>query len=38
MENTKKVVAEFKESVNAEIRKQEKLDKVEERDFIREEL
>jgi len=38
LENTKEVVAEFKERVNAEVRKQEKLNMVEKRDLRRKEL
>ena len=38
MENIKKVVVEFKRRVNTEVRKQEKIDRVEERDFRRGEL
>ena len=38
LENMKKVVAEFKERINAEVRQQEKLDMTEERDFKRGEL
>ena len=38
MENTKEVVAEFEERVNAEVRRQEKLERTEERDLKREEL
>ena len=38
LENVKEVVAEFKEKVNTKIRRQEKLDIVEERDFRRGEL
>jgi len=38
LENTKKVVVEFEKRMNAEVRKQEKLDMVEEKDFRREEL
>ena len=38
MENVKEIIAEFKKRVNAEIRRQEKLDIAEERDFKREEL
>jgi len=38
LKNTKKVVTEFKRRVYAEVRKQEKLDIVKERDFRREEL
>ena len=33
MKNAKEVVAEFEEKINAEVRQQEKLDIVEERDF-----
>ena len=36
--NAKKVLEEFEERINAEIRKQEKLDRTEERDFRRGEL
>jgi len=38
LENTKDVVAEFEERMSIEIRRQEKLDKIEERDFRRGEL
>ena len=38
LENVKEVVAEFKEKVNTKIRRQEKLNIVEERDFRRGEL
>ena len=38
LENAKKVVVEFKERMNIEVRRQKKLDMVEERDFRREEL
>ena len=38
LENVKEVVVEFKEKVNTKIRRQEKLDIVEERDFRRGEL
>ena len=38
LENTKEVVAEFEERVNAEVRKQEKLNMTEKRDFRRGEL
>ena len=38
LENTKKVVAEFKKRMNTEVRWQEKLDTAEERDFKREKL
>ena len=38
LENTKEVVAEFERRVNVEVRWQEKLDIVEERDSRREEL
>ena len=38
MENAKEVVAEFEERINAEVRRQEKLDAVKERDFKREKL
>jgi len=38
LENAKEIVAKFKRRVNAEIRRQEKLDMVEERDFRRGEL
>jgi len=31
LENTKKVVAEFEKSVNVEVRRQEKIDRIEER-------
>jgi len=33
LKNAKEVVAEFEEKINAEVRQQEKLDIVEERDF-----
>jgi len=35
LENAKEIVAEFEERLNAEVRRQEKLDIVEERDFKR---
>ena len=38
LENTKKVVVEFERRLDAEVRRQEKLDIVKERDFKREEL
>ena len=38
MENVKEVVAEFKEKLNTEVERQEKLDKIEERNFRRGEL
>jgi len=38
LENTKKVVAEFERRMNAEVKQQERLDRVEERDFRRGEL
>jgi len=38
LENIKEVVAEFVKRLSAEVRRQEKLDMVEERDFKREEL
>jgi len=38
LENTKEIVAEFEERVNAEVRKQEKLNMTEKRDFRRGEL
>ena len=38
MENTKEVVAEFEKRVNAEVRRQEKIDKIEERYLRRGEL
>ena len=38
LKNTKKVVAKFEKRVNTEVRQQEQLDMVEERDFRREEL
>ena len=38
MENTKELVAEFEEKINIEIRRQEKLNLAEEKDFRREEL
>jgi len=36
LENTKKVVAEFERRVNTEVKGQEKLDMVEEKDFGKE--
>ncbi len=38
LENVKEVVAEFKEKLNTEVERQEKLDKIEERNFRRGEL
>jgi len=38
LENTKEVVTEFEERLNVEVRQQEKLEMVEERNFRREEL
>ena len=38
LENTKEVVVEFEKRLNAEVRKQKKLDIAEERDFRREKL
>ena len=38
LENTKESVAKFEKRINAEVRRQEKLDLAEERDFRREEL
>jgi len=38
LENAKEVVAEFKKRINAEFKRQEKIDRVEERDFRRGEL
>ena len=38
LENIKEVVAEFEKRVNAEVRKQEKLNMVEKRDLRRKEL
>ena len=38
MENTKEIVVEFKRRVNAEVRKQERIDRVKERNFLRREL
>ena len=38
LENAKEVVAEFKGKINIEVRRQEKLNIVEERDFRRREL
>jgi len=38
LENTKKVVVEFERRINTEVRRQKKLDMVEERDFRREDL
>ena len=38
LENTKKVVKEFERRVNVEVRRQKKLDMVEERDFRKGEL
>jgi len=38
LENAKKVVAKFEERLNIELKKQEKLNIVEKRDFKKEEL
>jgi len=38
LENTKKVIAEFKERLSIKVRRQEKLNLAEEQDFRREEL
>ena len=38
LENTKEIVAEFKERINMEVRRQKKLKMVEEKDFRRGEL
>jgi len=38
LENAKKTVAKFEERVNTEVRRQEKLDRIEEKDFRRGEL
>ena len=38
MENVKEVVVEFKGRINAEVRRQKKLDMAEERDFRKGEL
>ena len=38
MENVKELVNEFKERMNAKVRRQENLDRLEERDFKRGEL
>ena len=38
MENTKEVVAEFEGRVNTEVRQQEKLNMIKEKDFKRREL
>ena len=38
MENTKEIVAKFKKRVNAEVKKQERIDRVKERKFLRKEL
>jgi len=38
LENAKEAVKEFEERMNAEVRRQEKLDRLEERDFRRREL
>jgi len=38
LENTKEIVAKFEGRLNIKVRRQEKLDIVEERDFRREEL
>ena len=38
LENAREIMKEFKGRMNAEVRRQEKLDMVEERDFRREEL
>jgi len=38
LENIRKIVEEFKRRINTEVRRQEKLDRLEKRDFRREEL
>ena len=38
LENTKEIVAEFEGRLNTEVRKQEKLDTAEEKDFRKKEL
>ena len=38
MENTKEAVAEFEEKISIEVRQQEKLERIEEKNFRREEL
>jgi len=38
LENIRKIVEEFKRRINIEVRRQEKLDRLEKRDFRREEL
>ena len=38
MKNAKELVDDFKERINMEVRRQEKIDMAEERDFRREEL
>ena len=38
LENTKKALEEFEKRMNAEVKRQEKIDMVEERDFRRSEL
>jgi len=38
LENTRELVKEFKGRINAEVRRQENLNTVEEKDFKREEL
>jgi len=38
LENTKELVVEFEERMNAEVRRQKKLDLAEEKNFRREEL
>ena len=38
LENVKKIVVEFEERMNVEVRRQEKLERVEEKNFRREEL
>jgi len=38
LENAKEIVVKFEGRINAEVRRQEKLDIIEERDFRREEL
>ena len=38
MENARELVKEFKERINVEVRRQEKLDMVEEKDFRKGEL
>jgi len=38
LENAKEIVTEFEKRMNAEVRRQEKLDKIKEKDFRRGEL